>query len=229
MIEQDFIMLIMNCKKYVAKAEYQKKTWLPLLPYFIQFYHVIGDENLDSDFKFDNKNSVLWVKVEDDYNSLPKKVIRAYQAIYETFQFKYLFKTDDDQNLENPRFFDTLVGIISNKVPKIHYGGYIVDIKQPYFSEYHRIHPELPKQLPLLVTKYCSGRFYLLSKSAISNLLGKRELIEKEFLEDYATGFNLDTIYKKDMLHLATNQYFTDSTFEKVMRSEEPNPQILQY
>jgi hypothetical protein len=122
----------------------------------------------------------------------------------------------------SPRFFDTLSGIISNKVPKIHYGGYIVDIKQPYLSEYHRIHPELPKQLPLLVTKYCSGRFYFLSKSAISNLLGKREFIEKEFLEDYAIGFNLDPIYKKDILYLKTNNYFTDSTFH-LLEKVEPN------
>jgi hypothetical protein len=85
-----------------------------------------------------------------------------------------------------------------------------VDIKQPYLSEYHRIHPELPKQLPLLVTKYCSGRFYFLSRSAISNLLGKREQIEKEFLEDYAIGFNLDPIYKNDILSLVTTNFFTD-------------------
>jgi len=219
MIEEDFIMLIMNCKKYADKAAYQKQTWLAGVPSFLHYYHVIGDENLEIDFKFDDLNRVLWVKVADDYNSLPKKVIRAYQAVYETFQFKYLFKTDDDQTLTNPRFFNTLAGILSNKVPKIHYGGHIVDIKQPYLSEYHRIHPELPKQLPLLVTKYCSGRFYLLSKSAVSNLLGKREQIEKEFLEDYAIGFNLDPIYKKDMLSLATDKFFTDSTFEKV----EPN------
>jgi hypothetical protein len=213
MLEQDYIMLIMNCKKYFDKAAYQKKTWLPLVPSFLRYYHVIGDESLDCAFKFDDDDKILWIKVADDYNSLPKKVIRAYQAVYSTFQFKYLFKTDDDQILVKPQFFDTLAGLLSTKVPKIHYGGYIVDIKQPYLSEYHRIHPELPKQLPLLVTKYCSGRFYFLSKSAITNLIGKRELIEKEFLEDYAIGFNLDTIYKKGMLHLATNQYFTDSTF----------------
>jgi hypothetical protein len=213
MIEQDYIMLIMNCKKYFEKAAYQKKTWLPLVPSFLRYYHVIGDESLDCAFKFDDDDKILWIKVADDYNSLPKKVIRAYQAINETFQYKYLFKTDDDQILVKPQFFDTLSGLLCTKVPKIHYGGYIVDIKQPYLSEYHRIHPELPKQLPLLVTKYCSGRFYFLSKSAISNLIGKRELIEKEFLEDYAIGFNLDPVYKKDMLHLATNQYFTDHLF----------------
>ena len=213
MIEQDYIMLIMNCKKYFEKAAYQKATWLQLVPTYLKYYHVIGDESLESDFKFDETNQILWIKVADDYNSLPKKVIRAYQAVHSTFKFKYLFKTDDDQTLKNPRFFDTLSGIISNKVPKIHYGGYIVDIKQPYLSEYHRIHPELPTKLPLLVTKYCSGRFYFLSTNAITNLLGKRELIEKEYLEDYAIGFNLDPIYKKDMLFLDTNRFFTDSTF----------------
>jgi hypothetical protein len=200
----------MNCKKYAKKAEFQKLTWLQGVPGYLRFYHVIGDETLDCAFKFDDQNRVLLVKVADDYNSLPKKVIAAYEAVYETFQYKYLFKTDDDQILVNPRFFDTLVGLISNKLPKTHYGGYIVDVKQPYLSEYHRIHPELPKQLPLMVTKYCSGRFYFLSRSAISNLIGKRELIGKEFLEDYAIGFNLDAIYKTDILSLATNKFFTD-------------------
>jgi len=210
MIEQDYIMLIMNCKKYADKADFQKKTWLPGVPGFIKFYHVIGDESLESAFKFDDTERVLFVKVADDYNSLPKKVIRAYQAINETFQFKYLFKTDDDQMLVKPQFFDTLQFFISKNTPKTHYGGYIVDVKQPYLSEYNKIHPELPDKLPLLVTKYCSGRFYFLSKSAITNLISKRELIEKEFLEDYAIGFNLDPIYKINILSLKTDLYFTD-------------------
>ena len=210
MIDQDYIMLIMNCKKYAKKAEFQKLTWLPQVPSYLRFYHVIGDEALDNAFKFDHDERILYVKVADDYNSLPKKVIAAYEAVYESFQFKYLFKTDDDQILVKPHFFNTLVGIISNKLPKTHYGGYIVDVKQPYLSEYHRVHPELPKQLPLLVTKYCSGRFYFLSRSAISNLIGKKELIGKEYLEDYAIGFNLDEIYKKDILSLSTNTCFTD-------------------
>jgi hypothetical protein len=88
--------------------------------------------------------------------------------------------------------------------------SFVVDVKQPYLSEYHRIHPELPKQLPLYVTKYCSGRFYYLSKSSISNLIGKREMICKEYLEDYAMGYNLDPIYKKNIISLATNKFFTD-------------------
>ena len=151
---------------------------------------------------------------------MPNKVITAYEAVYDTFNFKYIFKTDDDQILVKPQFFDTITGLITNKVPTTHYGGYIVDVKQPYLSQYNRIHPELPSQLPLYVTKYCSGRFYFLSKSAISNLINKRDLIIKEYLEDYAIGFNLDSRFKTNILNISTNNFFTDielSDFPKLV------------
>lgn len=209
-MEQDFILLIMNCKKYQKKAAFQKKTWIPKIPNYLQFFHVIGDEFLNEDYKLDNENKILWIKVEDDYNSLPKKVIRAYKAINELFIYKYIFKTDDDQILIKPNFFDIIINLIKNMSPLPNYGGYIVDVKQPYLSQYYRIHPELPRELPLYKTKYCSGRFYFLSKSAISNLLNKRETIEKEYLEDYAIGYHLNEILKKNILNIATNQYFTD-------------------
>jgi len=219
MIEQEYIMLIMNCKKYLKKSKFQKMTWLPKIPDYLQYYHVIGEPELDTKYKFDNEHRILWVKVEDDYNSLPKKVIRAYEAVYETFDFKYLYKTDDDQILVNNKFLDVVRGITSNS-RKIHYGGYIVDVKQNYLSQYHKIHPELPEYLPILQTKYCSGRFYFLSKQALANVISKKELIEKEFLEDYAIGFNLDPYYKLNITNLATNNYFTDielSDFPKLL------------
>jgi hypothetical protein len=219
MIEQDYILLIMNCKKYIKKAQFQKMTWLQNIPSFLIYYHVIGDESLDTEFKFDNENRILWVRVEDDYNSLPKKVIAAYNAVNLTFDFKYIFKTDDDQILVKPSFFDVVKGIIS-KTPRIHYGGYIVDVKQNYLSQYHKIHPELPEYLPILQTKYCSGRFYFLSKQSVINLLSKRTFIEKEYLEDYAIGLNLDQYYKLNILNLDTNKYFTDielSDFPKLV------------
>ena len=203
-------MLIMNCKKYLKKAKFQKITWLPKIPEYLTYYHVIGDEELKDEFNFDNENRVLWVKVADDYNSLPKKVIAAYNAINETFDFKYLYKTDDDQILVNNKFFDIIKNILTTKT-NIHYGGYIVDVKQNYLSQYNKIHPELPEYLPVLQTKYCSGRFYFLSKPAIENLIRKRLLIEKEYLEDYAIGFNLDQYFKINILNLQTNNFFTDT------------------
>ena len=64
--------------------------------------------------------------------------------------------------------------------------------------------------MPLYKTKYCSGRFYFLSKNAVFNLISKRNNIEKEYLEDYAIGYYLDEIYKINLLNISTNQYFTD-------------------
>lgn len=224
MIHQEFIMLIMNCKKYQKKALFQKMTWLKEIPQYLKYYHVIGDESLDTDFKFDNETNTLYVKVADDYNSLPKKVVAAYDAVNKTFNYNYIFKTDDDQILVNNKFFDMLTGLVKVKQPKTHYGGFIVDVKQPYLSEYHRIHPELPQKLPLYVTKYCSGRFYFLSSEAIQDILSKRERVEREFLEDYAVGFNLSQIFKQDILLIATNKYFTDielSDFPRLVKENK--------
>jgi hypothetical protein len=219
MIHQDFIMLIINCKKYAMKALYQKNTWLKQIPSYLLYYHVIGDETMNEMYKFDEENNILWVKTKDDYNSLPNKVITAYKAIQETFIFKYLFKTDDDQILVKPNFFNIITNIINKKQPKTHYGGFIVDVKIPYLSKYYLIHPELPKNMIIQKTKYCSGRFYFLSYEAVTNLISKKENIIKEYLEDYSIGYNLEPFFKKNIFHISTNNFFTDIEKSDFMNS----------
>lgn len=208
--EQDFILLILNCKKYKNKAMFQKLTWLKSLPDYIPYYHVIGDENMKTEYKFDEETRTLWVKTPDNYISLPKKVLSAHKAIIETYNFKYLLKTDDDQIVVDSNFFTNLTNMLKKTNPPVHYGGFVVDIKQNYLSRYHEIHPDLPKNLPLLKTKYCSGRFYFLSKFGVYNLQTRKSFIEKELLEDYAMGYHLNDIFKSTMIHIATNEYFTD-------------------
>ena len=208
-ISVDSVLLIMNCQKYRYKALHQQQNWLnnfTIMPYF----HVIGNVDLEVDYKFDHSDKILYIKVPDDYNSLPKKVIAAYNAIHKEYTYKYIFKTDDDQMLSDANFLITIQNKLINNVTKIHYGGYIVNVDKPYLSQYYKIHPELPEYLPVLQTKYCSGRFYFLSIVAVEQLLKKRELICKEYLEDYAIGFHLDTSLKTNILHLPTNKYFTD-------------------
>jgi hypothetical protein len=207
-IDKEFILLIMNCKKYIKKAEYQKKTWIKQLPPYLSYYHVLGEEHLETDFLFDNNDHILYVKTKDDYISLPKKVISAYSAIHQTFKYKYIYKTDDDQILVNPNFFNILPKLILEK--SYNYGGFIVDVKKPHISQYYKLHPELPKQLPIYITKYCSGRFYFLSKIAVEDLLAKRKYIGNEYLEDYAIGYYLSDELKQKMLSIATNRFFTD-------------------
>lgn len=210
-LEQEYILLIMNCKKYSQKAEAQKKTWLQTLPTYLKYYHVIGDETITKDYLFNNEQNMLTVKTMDDYNSLPKKVIASFQAIHESYpNLKYIFKTDDDQMLLNTNFFNIIKNLISSKKPKTHYGGFVVNIETPYLSKYCLIHPELPDHMILQKTKYCSGRFYFLSQQAVVNLISKKETIGKEFLEDYAIGLNLSQFYKENMLSIDTDKYFKD-------------------
>ena len=210
--EKKIILLIMNCYRYTWKADLQRNTWLKMLPKEIVFYHVLGNPSLSQEFVFNEMERTLIVKTPDDYNSLPKKVIAAYKAIFKTFEFQYIFKTDDDQDLIQPKFLDTLIGLLnppSNK-PKPHYGGHIVDVPKPYLSKYHTIHPELPEFLPVYATKYCSGRFYFISYAAVTYLIKQREKIEREYLEDYAIGFNLHNYFKENILNLKTDKYFQD-------------------
>lgn len=207
---QDYVLLIMNCERYREKSKKQKETWIPLLPTTLKYYHVIGNPDLETDFYFEEKEHILYVKTLDDYNSLPKKVIASYEAVHKTFQYKYIFKTDDDQNVLNPKFFDMIMGLTYKKDPKVHYGGKIVDVKTPYYSEYYREHPELPKKLLVLATKYCSGRFYFLSREAVDSLILKKELIVREYFEDYAIGLNLNEFMKSNMLHIHSDSLLKD-------------------
>jgi hypothetical protein len=212
----------MNCKKYQLKAEKQKTTWIPKvfnnnteLEKKMTYFHVRGEPSLKEEYCIDNENNILLVKVEDDYNSLPKKVVASFQAITNEFpHLKYIFKTDDDQELKNPKFFDMLIQIITKKQPKLYYGGHIVKVPQGYISQYHRIHPELPKDLKVYPGNYCTGRFYFLYIAAIQSILKPdiKKKIEEEYLADYAIGQHLEQEYKVDwrMHDLPTELFFCD-------------------
>jgi hypothetical protein len=210
-IDVDFVLLIMNCKKYTYKAEKQRETWLKTLE--IPYYHVLGNPNLDSDFLLEEDVKILWVKTPDDYVSLPKKVIASYKAIMKTYTPSYILKTDDDQILcekDSTKFFKTIMNIVKLKSPKVHYAGNIVNVPHRYLSKYHTIHPELPEYLPVYETKYCSGRFYILSSEAVYDLIIKTDVISNEYLEDYAVGFHMNSIFKNTILHINTAKYFKD-------------------
>ena len=208
------LLLIMNCVKYKHKAAKQRESWLKGLQ--IPYYHVLGNLDLDANYQFDDQKKILWVKTPDDYNSLPKKVLSAYAAVQQSFPaIQYIFKTDDDQMLQsnNPsKFFDNINQMLEKRMQtaKVHYSGNVVDVPKAYLSQYYRIHPELPKELPVYVTKYCSGRFYILSMEAIVYLISQRELIFQEYLEDYAMGMHLHNRYKNPIVHLDTDIFFKD-------------------
>jgi hypothetical protein len=209
-IKQDFILLILNCNKYKHKAIKQKNTWLKNIPENLIYFHIIGNEDLNKDFEFNDIENILYVKTKDDYIHLPEKIIMAYHAINCIYDFLYIFKSDDDQKLIYDKFFHILINYLNIHSTKINYGGFTVNIRRDTISQQNLIHNEIPPNLILYKTIYCSGRFYFLSSKALNNILLKKDKIKKEYFEDYAIGFYLDDMYKIDMYSLEHYKFLID-------------------
>jgi hypothetical protein len=218
MIDQKYILLILNCYKYKYKADRQIKTWLKKLDNNdsnIIYFHVIGDvekckNNNNADYFFDFSNKILYTKTNDDYLSLPHKVITALEAVNHTYNYDYIFKTDDDQELVDDGFFNKMMTTLSTK--KYNYGGRLLNVNDHY-STYYTVHSELPKKLLLRRTSYCSGRFYFLSEAAVIDLLDKKEHIKEHVIEDHAIGYYMDDHLKKNALHFFSDRFFRDAHF----------------
>ena len=216
MIDQKYILLILNCYKYKYKADKQIETWLKKLDSNIIYFHVIGDvekckvnnDNDNTDYFFDFYNKILYTKTKDDYLSLPHKVITALEAVNHTFNYDYVFKTDDDQELVDDGFFNKMMTTLSTK--NYNYGGRLLNVNDHY-STYYTVHSELPKKLLLRRTSYCSGRFYFLSKAAVVNLVCKKEHIKEHVIEDHAIGYYMDEHLKKNALHFLSDRFFRDA------------------
>jgi len=206
----DFILMILNCNEYKHKSNLQKETWLKELPTSLPYYHVIGNPDLPSNFIFDENERILYVKTPDDYNSLPQKVICAYEAFYKIYDFKYIFKTDDDQNLINKHFFSILMNKLINNKEKYNYGGHICNIVNDQISNYYIQHDCLPRDILMKKGTYCNGRFYFLSKESIADLLTKKEFFYKEYFEDYAVGYYLNSNLKSSILSINNYEYFRE-------------------
>ena len=210
-IKKDYILLILHCEKYKFNRIIQMDTYLKYLPQKINYYHIIGNVNMKEEYIFNEEEKIIVVKSEDDYLHLPTKIVKAYEAIFATYDFKYIFKTDDTQICIYKDFFDDLINRLikfEENDNKSHYGGYIVNVEKQKLCNHYKNHSELPNNRLLFPTIYCSGSFYYLSSDAISDLMVKKEEFIKDYLEDYSIGYNLSNKFKKNMIHIPIEVIF---------------------
>ena len=175
------------------------------------FYHVRGDPKASAAFAVPEPH-VLIVRAPDDYAGLPQKMRAAFDAVRRLHPtIRLLFKTDDDQRLSPPIFLSKLCSLLLPSTR--HYGGFVIDVERAHVSKYYLEHPELPRDLVVQPTRYCSGRFYFLSRAALDALADMpASVFAQEYLEDYAVGRLLPAAFKAPdaILHIPSHTYFTD-------------------
>lgn len=161
------------------------------------FYYFIGDMSLSENYKVDEENKIVYLKIPDNYESLSLKTYYAMKFISENYLDKIsgIFKTDDDIILD----VDKLSNCIDENKEHKYFG--VKAFSGGYESNYHFgkcESIELNKTTSFIPkSNYCAGGGYYISKELITNILDNIEIFENVIFEDAAVGvamnkFNID-------------------------------------
>lgn len=103
MIKEDIVIVIISCKKYEWRRVLQESSLSNIKN--LTYYYIVGSPEKCGDQKYIFENKTLYLNEPDDYISLPKKVMGAFRAIHENYDYKYIIKMDDDLIPNIPNFF----------------------------------------------------------------------------------------------------------------------------
>jgi hypothetical protein len=181
------IFIIISCRKYTTRRIAVNHVWRNKLNKHFRSFFIIGDNSIDSDFKFDFINDIIYVKCGDEYDFLPHKVKLGITAAA-TLNPDWIIKIDDDILL-NCEKFKTWIQTNYNKAD---YLGYLQNSKEGWGNYApERFILEKNKQ-PFFVKKaaYCAGPCYYLSKKAYECVI---QNMDPEYckLEDVNLGTSL--------------------------------------
>ena len=153
------------------------------------FYYFIGDPNLDSAYKIDKDNNIVYLKVEDDYISLSKKVYYAIKFINDNYSdsINGIFKTDDDVFLNFKKLSKCIKENINSK-----YFGQLCSIPNDQFKTTIRNKYCNVDDITLDKCEYCSGYGYYISKETIPFIIENKESYDISYFEDVCTGIVLN-------------------------------------
>jgi|TARA_B100000085_G_scaffold135735_1_gene123573 hypothetical protein len=200
--QKKYVLIILGCFKYLDKIKKQKEGWLKHLPKEIDYFHVVGDENLEKEYVIDKEENLITLRCPDDYINLPKKTMRALEAVNKELDYDIILKTDDDQNA-NVEFFKNITNLIN--CYDANYGGFAIDIYIPHDVGIDGEHPEVTDTYREQ-NRYCNGRFYFLSKLAVWDLISKKEVFEQRQVEDFSIGLYLSPQVKKKSIYIPNTE-----------------------
>lgn len=201
MSSKNFFMAILSHKKSThreAQRKYLLESNKVLESYgkgkfFI--YYFIGDPSISKEYEIDEETNTVFLRVPDNYESLPQKTHGAIKFAYDNFRDKIegMIKTDDDIQIE----LDKAHGALS-AYGNIPYFGITTKITNPEnFSSWHMGKCEsaelnnTPIKVPLC--HYCAGGGYYLSPESMQRASSQGEVYRSMIFEDAATGYVLNS------------------------------------
>jgi hypothetical protein len=193
-------LLILSHKKSTFRDE-QKKHLLNTNKDRFIFYYFIGDINLLEDYKVDEENKIVYLKVPDNYESLSLKTYYAMKFINENYldEISGIFKTDDDIIID----VDKLANLIGDNQKYKYFG--LVAKSNGYDSTYHFDKcesPEINKTVSYVPEcEYCAGGGYYISKELINNIIDNISVFNDIIFEDCSVGVAMNKygVYPKDL------------------------------
>lgn len=204
---EKLIIGIISCNKRLAKAqskmEYFKKFEISQN---FECKIFIGDGNFIYD-EFE-ENGIVHLKVPDNYESLPKKVHAMLKWINSNTNFNYVFKTDDDIEIQFDKLFDVFKHKVNNKT---NYAGNVA-MFSPFVDSWHFgkcENPEIDKTKVNINVNgiYCSGGGYFVNIKHNPKIIDeylKNHMMTGILSEDLLMGI---TMNNNDTLPLHINYF----------------------
>lgn len=90
----DILVIVQSCAKNKVKRDACSRTWLKHIPKGVEYFFVVGDPKQKAAAK--KVKNVVTCKCDDSYGGLCSKTIAMFQYAVGHYDFKYLFKCDDD-------------------------------------------------------------------------------------------------------------------------------------
>lgn len=187
-------IVVLSCDKYKDRIANLKTKLLNNINF--DYYIVRADQGLDST---QLKNNILTINCEECYENLPKKSLKAFEYLYNNFDYDYILKIDDDTTINIP----ILEKFIKNKFYYLDYlggkaGGHVE--LEWHFGKCKNPNLNKKKYWNGYNGYWCGGGFgYILSRGSISILLKENnyKYICEEIYEDKSIG---DVLRKYNIL-----------------------------
>jgi len=191
-MENKFFIGIISHKGSV-KRDQQAKVWKETNIQDIEYYYFIGDPRIEDEYKVDEKERIVYLKVPDNYESLPLKTRGILKFYLENFSdsTRGILKTDDDIEV-NPLLIHKM---LLENLDKNYY-GLEVNIVNGYESTYHwgKCESEYWNHNSATVpqSKYCAGGGYYIGKENVILMENEFGIYETSIFEDVLTGVILN-------------------------------------